>query len=98
MYYCYLDTPIDELLLAGENEALCLISFPGGSKRRDPGADWIYNEKPLLAARKQLLEYFAGDRKDFDLPLRLNGGSSAIAPIDAVQKQRYLRYALNDIK
>ena len=28
MYYCYLNTPIGELLLAGENEALSMIGFP----------------------------------------------------------------------
>ena len=28
MYYCYLDTPIGDLLLAGDNDALCLGGFP----------------------------------------------------------------------
>ena len=56
MYYCYLDTPIGELLLAGDDDALCLVSFPEGSMRRDPEPDWIYNEKPFKAARQQLTE------------------------------------------
>ena len=73
MYYCYVDTPIGELLLAGEDGALAMIGFPKGSMRRDPEADWIYNEKPLAKARQQLDEYFAGARKDFDLPLKLEG-------------------------
>jgi methylated-DNA-[protein]-cysteine S-methyltransferase len=69
MYYCYLDTPIGELLLAGDDEALCLVSFPEGSMRRDPEPDWIYNEKPFRAAMQQLTEYFAGERRAFDLGL-----------------------------
>ena len=54
MYYCYLDTPIGELLLAGDEGALSLVSFPEGSMRRDPEDDWIYNEKPFAAAREIL--------------------------------------------
>ena len=73
MYYCHLNTQIGELLLAGDENGLCLIGFPEGSMRRDPDPDWIYNEKPFFEARRQLLEYFKGERKEFDLPLNLNG-------------------------
>ena len=73
MYYCYLKTPIGDLLLAGEDEALSLVAFPEGSMRRDPEPDWIYNEKQFADARQQLTEYFAGERKEFDLPLSLAG-------------------------
>ena len=89
MYYCYLDTPIGELLLAGENDALSMIGFPKGSMRRDPESDWIYNEKPLAIARQQLQEYFAGDRKDFDLPLRLDGTEFQVKVLKALQKIPY---------
>ena len=89
MYYCYLDTPIGELLLAGEEDALTLIGFPEGSMRRDPEADWIYNEKPFNEASKQLTEYFAGDRKAFDLPLRLNGTEFQMSVLHALQKIPY---------
>ena len=73
MYYCYLSTPIGELLLAGDQDALSLVGFPEGAMRHDPEPEWIYNEQPLANARKQLTEYFAGERKDFDLPLSLHG-------------------------
>ena len=73
MYYCYLKTPIGDLLLAGEDEALSLVAFPEGSMRRDPEPDWIYNEKQFADARQQLTEYFAGERKEFNLPLSLAG-------------------------
>jgi len=84
MYYCYLDTPIGELLLAGEDGALSMIGFPKGSMRREPEPDWIFNEKPLADARAQLGEYFAGDRKEFDLPLKLNGTEFQVSVLEAL--------------
>lgn len=89
MYYCYLDTPIGELLLAGDDDALCLVSFPEGSMRRDPEPDWIYNEKPFMAARQQLTEYFAGERREFDLPLRLDGTEFQLSVLQALQEIPY---------
>lgn len=89
MYYCYLDTPIGELLLAGEDGALAMIGFPTGSMRRDPEADWIYNEKPLATARQQLEEYFAGARKDFDLPLTLAGTEFQVSVLKALLEIPY---------
>ena len=47
MYYCYFDTPIGELLLAGEADSLEMIGFPKGAMRRDPEPDWIYKEEPF---------------------------------------------------
>lgn len=89
MYYCYFDTPIGELLLAGEDDALSLVSFPEGSMRRDPEPDWIYNEKPFVAARQQLAEYFAGERREFDLPLKLSGTEFQMSVLDALQQIPY---------
>jgi methylated-DNA-[protein]-cysteine S-methyltransferase len=89
MYYCYLDTPIGELLLAGDDDALCLVSFPEGSMRRDPDPDWIYNEKPFALARQQLTEYFAGARREFDLPLKLSGTEFQMSVLHALQHIPY---------
>ncbi len=89
MYYCYLDTPIGELLLAGEDDALAMIGFPKGSMRRDPEPDWIFNEKPLATARRQLTEYFAGTRKEFDLPLKLCGTEFQVLVLEALQEIPY---------
>jgi methylated-DNA-[protein]-cysteine S-methyltransferase len=89
MYYCYIDTPIGELLLAGEEGALSMIGFPKGSMRRDPEPDWIYNEKPLAEARRQLTEYFAGERKAFDLPLQLSGTEFQVSVLEALQNIPY---------
>lgn len=89
MYYCYFETPIGELLLAGEDGVLTMIGFPKGSMRRDPEPDWIFNEQPFEEVRRQLGEYFAGDRKDFDLPLALSGTEFQVSVLEALQEIPY---------
>jgi len=89
MYYCYLETPIGELLIAGEDGALSMIGFPKGSMRREPEPDWIFNENNLAHACDQLSEYFAGERKEFDLPLKLNGTEFQVSVLEALQDIPY---------
>lgn len=89
MYYCFLDTPIGELLLAGEDGALSMIGFPKGSMRREPEADWIFNEQPLADACTQLREYFAGERQTFDIPLKLDGTEFQVSVLKALQEIPY---------
>jgi methylated-DNA-[protein]-cysteine S-methyltransferase len=89
MYYCYLATPIGDLLLAGDEEALTLVGFPQGSMRRDPEPDWIYNEKPFAEVRRQLNEYFAGERKTFELPLKLTGTEFQVQVLEELQRIPY---------
>ncbi len=89
MYYRYLKTPIGDLLLAGDDEGLSLVSFPEGSMRRDPDPDWIYSEKPFVEASRQLEDYFAGKRKEFDLPLKPTGTEFQLAVLDELQKIPY---------
>jgi len=89
MYYCYLETPIGDLLLAGDEDALYLIGFPEGSMRREPEDDWIFSEKPFADAREQLAAYFAGDRKTFDLNLKPGGTEFQMQVLDELQKIPY---------
>lgn len=89
MYYCYFETPIGELLLAGSVDELTMIGFPKGSMRRDPEDDWIYKEEPFEEVRRQLSEYFAGQRKQFDLPLALAGTEFQVSVLEALQNIPY---------
>lgn len=74
-YYCYHETPIGTLLLAGDGQVLNLLGFPGGSMARRHEADWIEDKKPFKEVIRQLSEYFKGEREDFDLPLAPEGTS-----------------------
>jgi methylated-DNA-[protein]-cysteine S-methyltransferase len=89
MYYCYLETPIGDLLLAGDHDGLALIGFPEGAMRREPEADWIFNEKPFAEARAQLSDYFAGKRKTFDLDLKPSGTEFQLQVLEELQKIPY---------
>jgi methylated-DNA-[protein]-cysteine S-methyltransferase len=89
MYYRYLATPVGDLLLAGDEDGLSLIGFPKGKMRHDPEADWIFNEKPFVDACRQLEEYFAGTRKEFDLPLHLSGSDFQVQVLKELQHIPY---------
>jgi len=71
--YAYLDSPVGRLLLAGDDQALTLISFPSGSRTRRPEAGWHRDEAPFGEVMAQLRSYFAGELTRFELPLRFIG-------------------------
>ncbi|MBZ5635323.1 MAG: methylated-DNA--[protein]-cysteine S-methyltransferase [Acidobacteriia bacterium] len=74
MKYCYSDSPIGSLLIAGDEEAIHLIAFPKNGKPQKPEAGWTESMSgPLAEAVRQLREYFAGRRQEFDLPLAPEG-------------------------
>ncbi len=71
--YTYYDSPIGALLLAGTGKALHLVSFPTGSRTKQPQGGWRDNAATFAPVIAQLDEYFAGTRLEFDLPLKLFG-------------------------
>jgi methylated-DNA-[protein]-cysteine S-methyltransferase len=73
MYYSYMDSPIGPLLLAGSRHALKVIGFSRGHKARDAGPDWERLDEPFQRVRQQLEQYFAGERRTFDVPLAPDG-------------------------
>lgn len=89
MYYRYLATTIGDLLIAGDDDALCVVGFPEGSMRREPDAEWIYNEKPFEAVCAQLTAYFAGTLKEFDLNLRPDGTEFQLQVLEELRKIPY---------
>lgn len=71
--YTFVASPVGDLLLAGDAEALCLIGFPSGSRAKRPDAAWRRDAAPFREATRQLDAYFAGELTRFDLPLRFCG-------------------------
>jgi methylated-DNA-[protein]-cysteine S-methyltransferase len=68
--YSYLETPIGTLMIAGDRDTICRIDFPKDGRASKPEADWTESARGAVAhALRQLREYFAGKRTDFDLPL-----------------------------
>jgi methylated-DNA-[protein]-cysteine S-methyltransferase len=69
-YWTTYESPIGPLTLAGSADGLARIDFPGHGgpfhpERRVP--------EQFAVAIEQLEQYFAGDRRQFDLPLDLGG-------------------------
>ena len=76
--YTETESSIGTLVLAGDGDGtrlrgLRLIWLPGGSGKFRPGPDWVKDAKPFAEAIRQLFEYFAGKRDEFDLPLAPEG-------------------------
>jgi methylated-DNA-[protein]-cysteine S-methyltransferase len=89
MYYRYMATPLGDLLLAGDAEALYVVGFPEGAMRREPHSEWIYSEHPFYAACEQLGAYFDGSLREFDLALRPSGTEFQLAVLNELQKIPY---------
>lgn len=75
MRYSQLDSPVGSLLLGGSDDALCLISFPGGRGARRPQAGWLEDTSAFRKTTAQLRAYFAGELTEFDLQLAPAGNS-----------------------
>jgi len=72
--YVYLETPIGTLLIAGDAEAVYRITFPQQGRAAKPEPEWQESQRgPVGEAMRQLHEYFAGTRSEFDLPLAPEG-------------------------
>lgn len=72
-YYCYQDSPIGPLLLAGDGEALSLLGFPEGKMRRRHEPDWVESADKFSKVRRQLDDYFAGKLDRFEVTLAPKG-------------------------
>ena len=87
MRYSTLTTPIGELLLTADDDgALTAVHLPG----RHPDTNgWERDDELLAVARRQLSEYFAGERTTFDLTLRPQGAPFQVRVWDALQRIPY---------
>jgi methylated-DNA-[protein]-cysteine S-methyltransferase len=73
--YTYLESPIGRLLLCSDGAHLTGLYMDVPGHLPQGRETWVEDAGvgPLPQARRQLEEYFAGDRREFDLPLRLHG-------------------------
>jgi methylated-DNA-[protein]-cysteine S-methyltransferase len=72
--YSYLESPVGPLLIAGDANAIHFIHFPRDGRAVKPQTGWTESPRgPVSGALRQLREYFAGKRIEFDLPLAPEG-------------------------
>ena len=89
MDYRYINSPIGELLLAGEGSELAYIGFPNGKGKVTPGSDWNLKADCFVEAATQLDEYFRGDRCEFELSLAPHGTPFQLDVLNALLKIPY---------
>jgi len=87
LHIARVETPIGALRLASTEVGLAFLELPrsngsgftGWLRRWAPGARVAEGFKPNQGAAKQLLEYFAGKRREFEVPLDLRGTEFQVA-------------------
>ena len=89
MKYCFAESPLGALLLAGTSEGLHIVGFPEGSGRREVEADWIEDSRPFRTVEAQLEAYFAGERFKFQFPLAPTGTEFRLKVWGALQRIPY---------
>jgi methylated-DNA-[protein]-cysteine S-methyltransferase len=73
VYYSWFESPVGSLLLAGSSDRLKLVSFGVGSRARKVSPEWQLDNSAFVEVVRQLQAYFAGERKNFDVALILEG-------------------------
>lgn len=74
-HWCRMASPIGDLILVEDNGALLEIGFTSGARPAANPADATETRAPFVAITRQLEEYFAGKRREFDIPLAPRGTS-----------------------
>ncbi len=90
MDYASMESPVGELLIVGDGEAVREIRF-GKGERRSAGVEdgWRSGGAVVEEAKKQLDEYFEGRRRAFDLPLAPSGTRFQLRAWRALQEIPY---------
>ncbi len=73
MIFATMDSPLGEILLAGNEYGLTQVAFQDGESPLSPAADWQRDDAVWATAVSQLTAYFAGELQTFDLPLAPKG-------------------------
>jgi len=73
MWFDQFATPIGQLTVAVDASGVRHVLFDTGKGRLAADSDWQRDRDATREAREQLLEYFAGERRQFSLPLAAVG-------------------------
>lgn len=84
-----MDSPIGELLLVGDGRALHGLHMQEGRTAALVHPEWRPADEPFADVRRQLSEYFDGERDEFDVPLVMTGTPFQRRVWQALQRIRY---------
>jgi len=87
--YCYIESMVGRLLVAGDEDGLRYISFMKGKNRITPNVDWKEDQPYLGEPIRQLELYFQGRLKQFTLKLAPQGTPFQLDVLRALQDVPY---------
>jgi len=72
---CYsdIDTPLGRMFVQGDGQFVTGLFMPRHKGWEGPDPTWQRSDDSFTIVRRQLAEYFAGERQQFDVPLKLAG-------------------------
>jgi methylated-DNA-[protein]-cysteine S-methyltransferase len=89
VFYTTFDSPVGPLLLAGDSNALRLVSFESSKRAAPPRPDWNQNRAAFAEVIRQLQAYFRGELEEFDVPLAMEGTEFQIRVWNALRTIPY---------
>jgi methylated-DNA-[protein]-cysteine S-methyltransferase len=72
-FYTTIDGPLGELFIQGDGQFVTGLYLPQHKGWKGPGDSWRRSDTDFSGVRAQLAEYFAGERRQFDVSLKLVG-------------------------
>jgi O-6-methylguanine DNA methyltransferase len=80
LFYVRTPSPVGPLFLAASTKGLVRLEFEARMQKPNPATTQLRESKPALAPwLRELNEYFAGERREFSLPLDLRGTEFQLA-------------------
>jgi methylated-DNA-[protein]-cysteine S-methyltransferase len=73
IYYTNIDSPVGGLRLVAEELGLRTVWFLRGRKKEVPDIEWKEDAAFFTEVIRQLRAYFAGELRDFEIPLLMEG-------------------------
>jgi methylated-DNA-[protein]-cysteine S-methyltransferase len=71
--YSYIDSPWGRMFVQGDGHFVTGLYMPQHKGWRGPDVSWRQSDSSFAVVRQQLAEYFAGQRQQFHVPLKLVG-------------------------
>ncbi|HLZ12754.1 MAG TPA: methylated-DNA--[protein]-cysteine S-methyltransferase [Candidatus Acidoferrum sp.] len=73
IYYATMESPVGTLRLVAEELGLRTVCFVRGRKNEKPDREWKEDAAFFVDVMRQLNAYFAGELREFEIPLLMEG-------------------------
>jgi len=90
-YFDFYESPMGRMLIVATDQGLSGLYFVDQKYYREVGRDWLRGEQHRIVRQtaRELTEYFAGTRKEFDITLAAEGTSFQASIWKAISSVKY---------